>query len=205
LSDTLEQYGYPATEESRGIYYRVNRPLWDAFERGEITLDDIFAQRFQRFMEVVGGKHDPIAINRFYVNQLKQHVRVFPGAEEFCRSLFPFCTLAIVTNGGALVQRARLEQSMLLPYFREVFISGEIGYQKPRKEYFDHVCRELSVQDRSRAVIFGDSLTSDMQGGINAGIDTMWFNPKKLPRGEVVPTWEVSDYATAASLILEDQ
>lgn len=203
LLATLKAYGYPTTEESFRVYHRGNRSLWDAFERGEISQEEVLARRFQCFMEDMGGDHDPIVMNQEYMNQLAQQRKMLPGAEEFCHQLASTCTLAIVTNGVAQVQRGRLDHSSIRTFFSHVFISAELGHQKPSREFFDIVCRELSIVDRSRAVIVGDSLSSDIQGGINAGIDTIWYNPKRLPAGAVRPTWEVSCFAAAASLILE--
>jgi 2-haloacid dehalogenase len=205
LLEIMKAYGYPIAEETFLVYHRVNRALWAAFEQGEISQEEVLSRRFQHFMEAVGGNHDPIAMNKAYMRMLAQRGSLLPGAEAFCRRLTNACTLAIVTNGIAEVQRERLNHTAIRKYFPHVFISAEIGYQKPSPEFFEVVCRELSIEDRSRAVIFGDSLSSDIQGGINAGIDTIWFNPKGLPLGTVRPTWEVESYETATSLILEQE
>jgi len=202
LRETLGFYGYPLTEETLRAYHRVNRGLWDAFERGEITQADILSRRFLGFMEAMGGNHDPIGMNGSYMDRLAQQGSLLPGAEAFCRSLAPHCTLAIVTNGISAVQRGRLEACCLPSLFREIFISAELGYQKPQREFFDKVFLKLGIKDTKRVVIFGDSLSSDIQGGIQAGIDTMWYNPKGLPCGSICPTFEVSSYEEARSLIL---
>lgn len=202
LLEMMQRYGYSTTEESFRIYHRINRALWSSFERGEIRQEEVLARRFQHFMEEMGGNFDPIAMNADYMRMLAEGGSLLPGAEAFCRRLTTVCNLAIVTNGIAKVQRERLERTSIRRYFPHVFISAEIGHQKPSPEFFDIVCREMSIKDRSHAVIFGDSLSSDIQGGINAGIDTIWFNPKGLCNKEVRPTWHVSSYDEAASLIL---
>jgi YjjG family noncanonical pyrimidine nucleotidase len=205
LGALLDTYGYPTTSESFAVYHRINRALWNAFEKGELAQEQVISRRFQYFMEEMGGNHDPVVMNQDYMKKLAQKGALLPGAEVFCRQLTPYCTLAIVTNGTAEVQRKRLLVSSILGYFSHVFISAEIGYQKPAHEFFDIVFKELSIKDRSRVVMVGDSLTSDIQGGLNAGIDTIWYNPKGRPTGTVKPTWEVGNYAAAASLILEPE
>ena len=205
LRETLAFYGYSITEETLRAYHRVNRGLWDAFERGEITQDDILSRRFLGFMDAMGGAHDPVGMNRAYMDRLARKGSLIPGAEAFCHSLAPHCTLAIVTNGISAVQRGRLEACCLPSLFREIFISAELGYQKPQRGFFDKVFQTLGIVDRKRVVIFGDSLSSDIQGGILAGIDTMWYNPKGLACGSICPTFEVSNYEKARSLILGEE
>ncbi|MBP1758524.1 MAG: 5-nucleotidase YjjG [Firmicutes bacterium] len=202
LGATLTHYGYPMSQEHHQAYHQANKALWKSFERGEITQEEILARRFGGFMELVGGDYDPAAMNEHFMDQLIAHGRLLPGAEDFCRSLHGRCNLVIVTNGVARVQRGRLERSPIRELFAGVFISTELGCQKPSKAYFDEVCRALPLPDRKRAIVVGDSLTSDILGGHNAGIDTIWYNPEGQPWGEIVPTWEARNYMEALKLIL---
>lgn len=200
----LTSYDYPTTKDTFAVYHRINRVLWSAFEQGEISQEEVLARRFRYFMDEMGGEHDPIAMNMDYMKQLAQRGKMLPGAEVFCRQLSTACTLAIVTNGIAMVQRQRIESTPIRRYVPHVFISAEVGHQKPSREIFEIVFHNLSIEDPSRAVMFGDSLTSDIQGGLNAGIDTIWYNPKGLSTDRVWPTWEVGSFEEAASLILGD-
>jgi 2-haloacid dehalogenase len=202
LGDTLARFGYPMTEDHHRAYHQANKALWKAFERGEIPQEEILNRRFRGFMDLMGGDFDSAAMNDYFMDRLIAHGRLLPGAEEFCRSLYGHATLVIVTNGVARVQRGRLERSPIQELFAGVFISTELGCQKPSGAYFDAVCQALPLPDRRRAVLVGDSLTSDIQGGHNAGIDTIWYNPEGRPSGEIVPRWEARSYTEALNLIL---
>lgn len=205
LEETLRAYGYPRTKENHRRYQRVNRRLWEAFEQGELKQEEVLALRFQEFLKEMGEVGNPYAMNTFYMRQLAEKSRLFPRAEEFCQRLASFCTLALVTNGVSVVQRSRLERSPLSSLFSYVFVSTEMGSQKPSREFFEIVFQGMSIEDPSRVVLMGDSLSSDILGGNNAGVDTIWYNPKKLPGGDIKPRWEVSDFTEAEALILKMQ
>jgi 2-haloacid dehalogenase len=102
-----------------------------------------------------------------------------PGVEAVCRALAPYVRLCIITNGLKSVQKGRFDISPLKPLFSHVFISEELGYEKPSRAYFDTVAASLPDYDPERTLVVGDSLTSDIKGGINAGLDTCWFNPEE--------------------------
>lgn len=95
--------------------------------------------------------------------------------------------LYIVSNGTASVQDSRLESAGIAPYFKDIFISERLGADKPTKKFFDIVFSRIEGFERDKAVIVGDRLSSDILGGINAGIKTCWFNPKRLPGKEDIP------------------
>lgn len=202
LEDTLAHFGYPMTQEHHLAYHQANKTLWKAFERGEIPQEEILNRRFRGFMDLMGGDFDSAAMNEYFMDRLIAHGRLLPGAEDFCRSLYGHTTLVIVTNGVARVQRGRLENSPIQELLAGVFISTELGCQKPSPAYFDAVCQALPLPDRRRAVLVGDSLTSDILGGHNAGIDTIWYNPGGASHGELVPNWVATSYAEALDLIL---
>ena len=202
LDITLSAFGYPITENYTGAYHRSNRALWSAFEAGEISQDAILAGRFQGFLDAVGGREDSLEMNRFYMDTLATQDQLYQGAEDFCRRLSRDYTLAIVTNGVSPVQHGRMDKSPIRPYFSAMFVSADVGFRKPQPEIFDAVCKALSITDRSRAVMMGDSLSSDILGGNLAGIDTIWYNPKGLSqRGGIFPTYTVSSFEEALKLL----
>ena len=122
-------------------------------------------------------------------------------AEELCKKLSEKYELYIVTNGIGTVQQSRLAKSGLLPYFKDVFVSEKIGSQKPEKKFFDFVFENISEKDKSKVVIVGDSMSSDILGGINAGIDTCFFNP--LGREEVYsPTYAVKSFKELENIFI---
>ena len=204
LIQVLEERGYPTDGETLALYLRINAALWAACERGEIDQDFLGEERFAAFMRVKGGDHDPRRFNRDYLEELGRHSYLLPGAEEFCRTLAGAgCTLAIATNGLPAAQWGRLERSPLKRLISRMFVSMELGCRKPQREYFDRVCAELGVTDRSRAVVVGDSLTADVQGGLNAGLDAIWYNPNGAPGREGVrPTLTAASYGEILDFLL---
>lgn len=204
LARVLTARGYTPDRETVELYLKINTALWDANARGEIDQDFLTVERFAAFMRVKGGDHDPREFNRDYLSALGEGCFLLPGAEEFCRALAEAgCTLAIVTNGLPTAQWGRFDRSPLKGVIPHMFVSMELGCQKPQREYFDKVCAELGIADRRRAVVVGDSLRTDILGGINAGIDTVWFNPKGLPEDPAIPaTKTVKSYGELLDWLL---
>ena len=204
LKEVLTARGYPTDPETVALYLRINAALWDANARGEVDQDFLTVERFAAFMRVKGGDHDPRQFNRDYLDSLGRHGHLLPGAEDFCRTLSAAgCELAIVTNGLPAAQWGRFNASPLKGVVPHMFVSMELGCQKPQKEYFDKVCAALGLTDRRRAVVMGDSLSTDIRGGINAGIDTLWFNPKNLPPDSYLrPDWTAGNYEEALEILL---
>lgn len=205
LQHAFEDHGYPFQALTQDLYLAINRVLWHRFDLGELSREELLRERFAVFSRVMGGNDDPEEFNRCYLNHLAEGAYLLPGAEELCAALSPHCTLAIVTNGVASAQRGRFFRSPLSPYFDNLFISEELGYQKPQPEFFQLVLQRLPIPDPTRAVMVGDNLFSDIQGGINAGIDTIWYNPTQMPNPtDILPTWEVSDFTTLHALLLSN-
>ena len=179
LENTFDHYGLKLTEEIRDIYKTINHELWSAFERGEITKETITSTRFQRVFDTVGYHVDGSTFHLDYQQQLAQGYYLIDGARELCEKLAGKYRLYCVTNGVASTQYSRLSGSGLDNYFRDIFVSEEIGYQKPSAHYFSAVFKSSPEVDTTHTLIVGDSLTSDIQGGKNTGIDTCWFNPSR--------------------------
>ena len=196
LRATLEFFGYPLDSDTRELYRTINRVLWRRLDLGEISREALVVERFALFDRAMGGSRDAAALNRFYLDRLSEGAELLPGAEALCRSLAPRATLALVTNGVARAQRGRLARSALNGLFPYVFISEEVGWQKPQREFFSHVCSAMAIRDRRRAVVIGDNLVSDVQGGLQSGLDAVWFNPNGLPNPtQVRPTWEARSFS----------
>lgn len=190
LADTVESLGVLMTEEIADFYHKVNDSLWRAFDLKQVTKEELAYRRFADLLEFVGKTGDPLALNRYYQQRLGEHSIMLPGGEEMCRRLAERCTLYILTNGMHTAQVGRFEKSPIKVYIKEMFISEDMGCQKPDKEYFDKVFALIGLEDKSRAVMVGDSLTSDIRGGINGGVDTIWYNPKRKPHDPaIMPTY----------------
>lgn len=168
-------------------YEACNDRWWKKLERGECTKPQLFAGRFQDFLQETGLTGQPEEINRLYFENLAQGGALLPGALELVRDLSGAYQLYIVTNGNAVSQMSRLERSGLLPYVQDVFVSEDAGAAKPDVRYFDYAFSRIPGFEKERALLIGDSLTSDMLGAQNAGIDSMWYCPQAL---RYYPEWE---------------
>lgn len=161
-----------------GCYSEINLGLWRMLEKGEIEREVLKVERFSRFLQKIGKNGDGAAFNEQYMVELGKCGYIVDGAESLCKRLYGKCRLLIATNGLVEVQNSRLRRSGLGKYIEKMFISEEIDYQKPDKRYFDCIFDYLGENaDRSKIIMLGDSVTSDIQGGINAGIDTCLFDP----------------------------
>ncbi|HIQ80600.1 MAG TPA: noncanonical pyrimidine nucleotidase, YjjG family [Candidatus Scatavimonas merdigallinarum] len=183
LKAALQKNGYPWNEEMNALYSKENLMVWKKFERGEITKERLKIERFENFFYKLGYKNaDIAAVNADYIFHLSQCGFTIDGADTLCRALHGVCKLYIATNGIQSVQERRLEKSNIKPYIDGMFISDVLGCQKPAKEYFAFIFHALQIADKSGVIILGDSLTSDMQGGKNAGITTCLFDPEDTVR-----------------------
>lgn len=187
LSKTLSDFGVPPTEAVLGRYHIINKQHWERLERGELTRDQVLEGRFQALLEELGHSADAAAVTRAYERNLGIGHYFLPGAQEAVERLHKKYRLFLASNGTASVQHARLTSAGLYPYFEKVFISQDIGHNKPSKEYFDACFRQIPGFDPQRAMMVGDSLTSDILGGLRADIKTCWVNPDHLPPRADIP------------------
>lgn len=179
LEKTMKHYGVPVTEENIKIYSDINQGMWKQLERGEITKPELKRTRFKKFFEAIGFECDeePLTVNEHYLSLLGEGGNTLEGAVDTVKKLYEDgYELYIITNGIAATQAKRLNRSGLLPYINEVFVSETIGYQKPRKEYFDAVLNNIKEKDKEKILVIGDSLTSDIQGAMNASLPCCWLN-----------------------------
>ncbi len=190
MEDVLHHLQVPVREDIFAFYHKINGELWAAFDRKEVTKEELSYRRFRDLLDYVNRNGDPLALNAFYQQRLGSHSIMLPGALEMVQQLAERSTLYILTNGMRAAQTGRMATSPVKPYIKEMFISEDMGCQKPDKEYYDKVFACIGLTDKSRAVMVGDSLTSDVQGGINGGVDTIWYNPNRKPHNPaIMPTY----------------
>ena len=175
LISLLAGFGLELTEEREARFHVINDKLWTAYEHGEIPKSAIFERRFAEFLGEMGIETDPLEANETYAKGLQQSAVLMPGCMELLKALRGKCRLFAVTNGVVTTQTPRLEKAGFGPYFEQIFISEAMGCKKPEKEFFDKCFDTIGPVDKSRCIILGDSLTSDMQGGRNAGITTCYL------------------------------
>lgn len=180
------------TDEMRAYYLQENEKLWAAYEKGEIEKDTIFQTRFPKLVSHFGLSLDGLALEQAYRKTLEHGFDMMDGALELVKTLSKNYELYVVTNGLQSTQYKRLHATGLAPYFQKVFVSEEIGYQKPNKSYFDYCFQALPHLSPNDVLIIGDSLSSDILGGNQYGIDTCWMNAEQLPNHtNIVPMYEI--------------
>ena len=192
IPKTLAHFGVTITPELLQRYHLINKRSWEMMERGEITREIVGMHRFATFFEELGIEADAWACEELYVKNLAIGHYFLPGAEEAVHRLSKKYRLFLASNGTASVQEGRMTSANLYPYFERVYVSQQIGASKPTKEYFERCFAQIPDFDPKKAIIVGDSLTSDILGGINAGIATCWINPEHLPcRADIRPDYEL--------------
>lgn len=182
------------TDEMLQIYSKINVKYWDALARNEITKPEVLIGRFNEFftmMNIDTGIAEEF--NKAYQLALGDYCIFVKNAKEILQSQKGKYTLVAVTNGTKVAQTKKLKMSGLDNIFDHIFISEDVGYEKPNLGFFQCVFDTLNIKDKSQVLMIGDSLASDMQGGINAGVDTCWFNPNHSEnRDNLKITYEIS-------------
>ena len=206
ISQTLRHYQLPDSEEWISSYHQINDALWKQLERGEITKTDLRWVRFSRLLEHFGICGDYHAMADTYVEELSARSYLLPGALEACRELAKVCRLYIITNGIAVVQRRRLAAVPLGDLIEKSYISEELGFEKPDVRYFDAVAKDIPDFAPTTTLVVGDSLTSDMAGGVGAGLDTCWINPQNRPIPKHLPiTYSIPSMVDLPGLIMRNE
>ncbi len=204
FSIVMDSHGIEYDEAGFSRYKRINAQLWEEFGRGEITKEYLQRQRFGCFIETITPVPDICGetLNLAFLDALADCSELFDGALDLCRELSRKYELYIVTNGVSYTQKKRFYASPIREYFRDIFVSEDAGAQKPMPEYFDYVFARIGEEKRSTSVIIGDSLSSDIAGGIAAGIDTVWYNPKGSENTtDIIPTATVDSYVSLRAFI----
>ncbi len=181
LAETFALYGIPFEAELLKAYDAINAGLWKALEQGTLTQEALRTERFRLLFEALGIPEDSGAFSDSYVTALGRGTFLLPDAEPVMAALSRRCRVTILTNGIAAVQRARISGSAIAPYVHALVISEEAGCSKPSPAIFAHALKTAGIQDKNRVLVVGDSLTSDIRGGADAGLDTCWYNPSGAP------------------------
>ena len=192
ISATIRQFGVEPTEEVLHRYHLINKWHWEQLELGKMTRDQVLEGRFGQLFRELGVEADAEKCARTYEKNLSVGHYFLPGAEEAVDILHRKYRLFLASNGTASVQKGRMTSANLYRFFEKVFVSQEIGHNKPSRAYFEGCFSQIPGFDPKRAMIVGDSLSSDILGGINAGIKTCWVNPghAKAP-AHLQPDYEI--------------
>mgnify|MGYP001033503841 CR=1 FL=1 len=178
LSIAFRALNLPFTPEMWAHYRELDAEFWQRFERGEITKEALYVERFRVFFAEYGLEADPAAFNTAYFCELGAQRNFMPHCEQALRQLHAQYKIFIVTNGNTEIQKRRIAASGMAQYFDRVFISEQMGCKKPDKLFYDKVFAEIGEAYRTQSIMIGDSFSSDMQGGRNAGLPTIFCGPR---------------------------
>ena len=203
IRKTMREYGLEPTDALAARYSEINDWHWKALERGELTKPQVVTRRFAVFFSEQGIDVDAEKVAKTYETYLSQGHWFLPGAEEAVKEkLFGKYRLFLASNGTPVVQQGRMTSADLYPYFEQSFISEEIGYNKPAKEYFEIAFSRIPGFRKEECIMVGDSLTGDIRGGKNAGLRTVWVNPDhKIAPDHLKPDYEIEYLADLPALL----
>lgn len=178
IAEVLKEFSLPFDTKTVELYSSINSDFWKRFERGEIPKTDIFEGRFKTLLSVLNEKRNTEKLSDSYIKNLAFTYFKVDGADEILDYLKnKGYKIYATTNGFSFTQFNRVKQSGLEPYFSKVFVSEDVGAQKPEKKYFEECISAIDEKNTENILVIGDSQSSDILGGINAGLDTCWFNP----------------------------
>jgi len=185
--------GFDYSENIRTKYREINSQVWESYEKGEISKDDLQILRFSRLFKNFGISYDAENFNKKYLIELGKGTFLIDGALEICKEI-TLCNkkIYIITNGILATQETRIKHSLIKEYISDFFVSEVVGFQKPDTKYFEYVVSNIPQAEKAKMLIIGDSLSADIQGGCNAGIDSCWFNENsKDNHTNAKPTYEI--------------
>lgn len=178
FKSACELHNVPFSEKLYARYHVINKSMWKKLELGQIAKSELIYQRFLQLFAEMQIERDEYAFEDDYQRILAEGCHFMDGAVEVLQYLVPKYDIYIVTNGVTETQVQKIKTAGLHQYVKGVFISGDIGYDKPSKKFFEKCFAQIGNIDINTTLIIGDSLSSDMLGGNNAGILTCWYNPK---------------------------
>ena len=202
LAKTIQSFGIEPTEEILARYHAINKWHWEQLELGKLTREQVLLKRFETLLSEQGIQADPVQVQASYEKNLSIGHFFMPGAGEAVEALSKKYRLFLASNGTASVQKGRMTSANLYRFFEQVYVSQEVGHNKPSKAFFDACFARIPDFDPARAMMVGDSLTSDIRGGINAGIKTCWVNPAHAPgREDIRPDYEIEALSQLPALL----
>ena len=174
LKALFKRYDIAFSQQDFGQFQTINKPLWVQYQNGEITARELQVNRFAAWAEKLGV--EPTLLNQQFIESMADICQCLPGARKLLELLHGKAKLAIITNGFTALQKVRLARTDLAHFFEHVIISEQVGVAKPNPEIFSYALEKLGCSDKSKVLMVGDTLGSDILGGKNFGLDTCWIN-----------------------------
>ena len=203
LTQLLKEEGVVDIRAYKDYYVPMNKTLWKNLEQKKITKQELVNTRFSKLFAHFGIEKDGQYLAERYQLFLSKQGQIFPGVENLLKTLTnEGYELYAATNGITYIQIGRIDHSGIAPFFKEIFISEQLHTQKPDTEFYEKIGALIPNFDKNDALMIGDSLSADIQGGNNAGIDTVWYNPDHLEnKTQAQPTYEVDSYQALLELL----
>lgn len=183
--------GLTVTREQFVVYADINKKLWSAFVRKEVTQEELRVLRFSRFLDAFGIPLDAEKMAGFFVEALSCQTQEIDGALDLVREAASRAPVVIVTNGIAKVQRTRFSLSPIGLYIAGLVISGEVGFAKPDPRMIERAMEISGIPDAAPLMV-GDEPASDIAAANAAGVGSCWFNPGgRVNETPHRPTYEI--------------
>lgn len=186
--------GIELTDEIYKTYDGINKELWCEYELGNISIDTLLNSRFTKTMNLYNREVDGSKWEIDYRLHLNKGNQLVDGAYSLLSELAKTHRLFAATNGTNETQISRLKLSGIYDFFEDVFISEKVGFQKPSTKFFEYAFNHINDFKKDETLMVGDSLSSDIKGGIDSGIDTCWYNPNELEPSDIIKsTYTIKD------------
>jgi len=199
---TFDDFGINYQTEFLSIYDSINKRLWKKFEQGQIEVEKLKVERFELLLDKIDHDVHPADFSNNYLFNLSNCTFLLDGVDELLRELEGKFKMMLITNGLKSVQRPRLKNSAIKNYFEDIVISEEVGSAKPDNKIFDIAFNKMNSPSKDEVLMIGDSLSSDIQGGINYKLDTCWLNTKALPQNGLGTTYEIESIIELKNILL---
>ncbi len=195
FKEAVKKIGYVCNDKMYEDYNKINLSMWEELNLGKMTLNEVFVNRFSVFFKKYGIKYDELEFNKILTDMFQKTGTLIKGVKETLDKLVNNYELAVISNGPKDQQYHRLKNANISKYFSEFFISEEIGYNKPDKRFFDIVFKNIDNKEKSKILIVGDSITSDIIGGKQVGVDTCLYNIRnKENKTNIKPEYEIENF-----------
>lgn len=202
LTRAFSELGLDYSQPTLDRYSEINAWYWQQLEKGVMSREQILVGRFDALLRERGVDFPGKTAQDLYENYLCQGHFFMPGAEALLEELHGKYPLYLLSNGNSRVQAARLQSAGISPYFADIFVSETMGVDKPSLAFFEACFARMADFDPARALMVGDSLSSDILGGQRAGLRTCWYNYRGRPADpDIQPSFTITDLAELPPLL----
>ena len=181
----FEELGFQYNENVFSTFITENVKIWKRLELGEIDKPFLRANRWNIILSKLGIDYDGTIIEEWFENGVAKGAYPVEYAYELLEYLYKKYDIYVVSNGFRFVQESRVKIGKYDKYFKELFLSEDIGIQKPDIRFFDYCYEKIGCPPKEELILIGDSLSADIKGGNTFGIDTIWFNKNQDPESDV--------------------